>query len=181
MPNPIGPLRVLMIDDNPTDLEFVRNLLCQVPGGRFSFAAVGDLSSGLKLIESGGYDLLLLDLTLPDASGVSAVVSVREIAPALPILVISGSKNPTIAEDVLACGADGYVSKEEVTVERFTKVLKSVLPQHAAGRSDAGRRQLRSGRSSRGRTRTCDPTINSRLLYQLSYAGKSLGNPQEKF
>ena len=131
-----GPLRVLMIDDNPMDLEFVRNLLRQVPDTPISFASVETLESGLEQIATGNYDLVLLDLYLPDAAGVSGIFACRRIAPRLPILVVSASTDPKLERDTVSCGANGFINKGDMTVERFTETLQEVLGKApAAGTS----------------------------------------------
>ncbi len=124
---PARPLRVLMIDDSPLDLEFIRILISQVPGVRFSWASVGTLTSGLARIESANYDLLLLDLNLPDAAGMDGLAAVREVAPELPVVVISGSTDPHVERDVLACGGNAFVCKVGISVEGFTRTLNKVL------------------------------------------------------
>ncbi|MDH3222820.1 MAG: response regulator [Gemmatimonadota bacterium] len=124
---PARPLRVLMIDDSPLDLEFIRILISQVPGVRFSWASVETLNSGLARIQSAHYDLLLLDLNLPDAAGMDGLAAVREVAPDLPVIVISGSTDPHVERDVLTCGGDAFVCKVGISVEKFTIALNKVL------------------------------------------------------
>ena len=87
------PLRVLMVDDSPLDLEFIRILMSQVPGHPLLLGTPWrrwPRRPGPR-IESGAYDLLLiLDLNLPDAAGMDGLAAVREIAPDLPVVVVSG-------------------------------------------------------------------------------------------
>ena len=125
--NPARPLRVLMVDDNPMDLAFIRILISQVPGLRFSWASVMTLSSGLARIESGAYDLLLLDLNLPDAAGMDGLAAVREIAPDLPIVVVSGETDPHVERDVLECGGNAFICKVGISAEGFSETLTRVL------------------------------------------------------
>lgn len=121
------PLRVLMVDDNPLDLEFIRILMSQVPGLRFSWASVETLTSGLARIESGVYDLLILDLNLPDASGMDGLAAVRGIAPDLPVVVVSGVTDPLVEQDVLDFGGDAFISKVGISAEAFNEALTRVL------------------------------------------------------
>ncbi|NNF27175.1 MAG: response regulator transcription factor [Gemmatimonadetes bacterium] len=128
------PLRVLMVDDNPLDLEFIRILMGQVPGLRFSWASVETLNSGLARIESGAYDLLILDLNLPDAAGMDGLAAVREIAPDLPVVVVSGTTDPFIERDVLECGGGAFVCKVGISAEAFNQALTQVLGLEPAAR-----------------------------------------------
>ena len=135
------PLRVLMVDDSPMDLEFVRVLMNQIPGLRYSWTPVKTLFEGLDLIESGACDLLILDLNLPDAGGMDGLAAVREVAPDLPVVVVSGTTDPFVERDVLECGGDAFVCKIGISAEAFREALSRVMglerPKTQQARADA--------------------------------------------
>lgn len=121
------PLRILLIDDNPYDLDYIRSLLERVPSAGFTFVAVGRLDSGLTLIASGNYDVVIADLHLPDAAGLTGVKAIRATAPDVPLLVVTGMSEAASGEEAIDAGADGYLEKGNLTVDVFAEALLDAL------------------------------------------------------
>ena len=74
--------------------------------------ATATCSEALGLLAEARPDVALVDLRLPDATGAEAVVRLRDAAPALPIVVFSIERTPTLIRAVLRAGANGYVTKD---------------------------------------------------------------------
>lgn len=72
---------------------------------------VGTLGDALQLVAAQRVDLVLLDLKLPDASGFSALVTMRKMVPLVPIVVVSGVVDGTLAQVVRSLGADEVLGK----------------------------------------------------------------------
>jgi DNA-binding NarL/FixJ family response regulator len=103
--------RVLIADDHP----LYRDALCAIvpqaiPGARVSEA--GCQSEVCALVSSdAAFDLIILDLSLPGATGLSCLREVRTSAPRTPIIVVSGNDDPRTMSEVVMAGAAGYVPK----------------------------------------------------------------------
>ncbi len=116
--------RVLIVDDNPDNLLMVQAML---EAGGHEAVAVIDSDEGLKRINEGGFDLVLLDLNMPGRSGYDVVALARaherevERAPA-PIVAFSASGSPADVEACLAAGFTAHV-KKPITLQRITEVV----------------------------------------------------------
>jgi DNA-binding NarL/FixJ family response regulator len=103
--------RVLIADDHPLYRDALRAIVPQAfPGARVNEA--GSQSEVCALVTSdGAFDLIVLDLNLPGAAGLSCLREVRASAPLTPIIVVSATDDPRTMSEVLLAGAAGYVPK----------------------------------------------------------------------
>lgn len=117
-PPAAGDLRVLCVEDNPVNLQLVRELLAMRPGVRLRTAVDG--TSGIAAALAEPPDLLLLDLQLPDIEGIEVMRRLRT-APGLAgcrIVALSADAMPDHVEAALAAGFDDYWTKP-IQFERF--------------------------------------------------------------
>jgi diguanylate cyclase (GGDEF)-like protein len=106
-----GTIRVLLIEDNATDAHMAAELLDASSG--FELTHVERLSEATAKLGGGGFDAVLLDLMLPDSSGLATVSSVHDRAPDLPIIVYSGAgaEDDLFAREAVRGGAQDFLSK----------------------------------------------------------------------
>ncbi len=104
---------LLLVEDNPADVDLVRELLEQA-GARFRVERVGLVSEATRRLRSDSVDVVLLDLQLPDATGVACVRAVREVAEDVPIVVLTGTDDEPLAIACLDAGAQDYLRKGEI-------------------------------------------------------------------
>jgi len=100
---------ILVIDDDPAAVKLLQLVL-----GRAGHAVqvARDVSSGKSAALSGGYDLMILDVFLPDGSGLDLLRFLRgELGSTLPVLVLSGYRQSDFMDRAEAAGATGYVTK----------------------------------------------------------------------
>jgi len=109
-----GTEHILLIDDDPTVLKVMQSLIRQW-GYKVSVATNGALA--LELLEKKSYDLVILDLNLPDYSGQKLFLKLREPIDTLPILMISGSPADEETEGLLDTGACNFLRKPFVPNE----------------------------------------------------------------
>lgn len=107
-------MRVLLIEDNPGDVLFIQEQLKEVRRGECELESVSLLSAGLKRLARGGVDVLLTDLGLPDSQGLDTLRRVREQAPDLPIVVLTGNKDDALGLQAVRAGAQDFLCKGEV-------------------------------------------------------------------
>jgi two-component system KDP operon response regulator KdpE len=103
-----GPLRVLIVDDEPAIVRFLRPSL-ESQGYIVSTAA--DARTALDVVRKGAADLLVLDLGLPDMDGLDVVERIRESSAALPIIILSSREKESAKVEALDRGADDYLTK----------------------------------------------------------------------
>jgi len=109
-------IRVLIVEDNPGDADLVAIALAGSTRPRFLISGAATLAKAVEHIRSGaGTDVVLLDLSLPDASGEATVARMRKAAPNLPIVIMTGHDDAEFAERMVAIGAQDYLVKGDAS------------------------------------------------------------------
>jgi len=114
-----GPLRILVVDDEPAILRFLR------PGLMAEGYVVSEANNGretLDLVRRKAADLLVLDLGLPDMDGLDIIRDIRAAGDALPIIVLSSRGDEAAKVKALDLGADDYVTKPFGIEELFARI-----------------------------------------------------------
>jgi len=137
--------RILIVDDHPLTRDALAALLAAN-----GFDVVGQASGGAEAIERAGEllpDLVLLDLTMPEIDGLSALPKVREAAPESEVVVLTASEDDGNLLAAIRLGAAGYLLKSE-PAERIVEFLRGVFHGEAALSGAVARRlfeQVREG------------------------------------
>ena len=84
-------IRVLAVEDNPGDLGLVKDYLFNAEFGQYKIDGIGLVSGALQMLDAGGYDVILLDLNLPDSHGFETFTRIHTKVPQVPIIVLTGS------------------------------------------------------------------------------------------
>ncbi|MEI6520304.1 MAG: diguanylate cyclase [bacterium] len=118
-------LRVLLIEDNPGDQILLKAMINEVDeAGIVISNTVDRLSTGLDLLASGKYDVVLSDLSLPDAIGTESVEKLIELFPDLPIVVLTGNTDQQTAMAAVRKGAQDYLVKGQASGDL---IVRSVI------------------------------------------------------
>ncbi|MBF0168825.1 MAG: PAS domain-containing protein [Alphaproteobacteria bacterium] len=115
------PLNVLLVEDDPGDAALVLAVLRASKAPAFETTHVLSLHLAIEHVRTQATDVVLLDLSLPDATGVDTVTRMRHAAPRLPIVVMTGLDDMRFANRVMELGAQDYLLKDgepEKTVVR---------------------------------------------------------------
>src|SRR5437762_10926464 len=119
---------VLLIEDNPGDARLIREMLAEDPEAPFRLHFAERLSSGLELLsgggESGAPSLVLLDLSLPDSYGLETFAKVYAHSPAVPIIVLTGNDDQTVALSAVKGGAQDYLVKSRLDRELLLRSMQ---------------------------------------------------------
>ena len=109
-------IRILLVDDHPVVRHGIRQILVE----GFKSVSVGeasDVATASSSIRNSAWDVVVLDVTLPGASGLDLLKEIRQMRPALPVLVLSMHPASQFARRVLAAGAMGYLTKDSAPTE----------------------------------------------------------------
>jgi two-component system invasion response regulator UvrY len=115
--------RILLVDDHVV----VRQGLKQILEGALAGAVFADAASGeeaVRNVRAADWDLVILDMSLPDQSGLEVLKELRRLRPKLPVLVLSMYPEEQFAVRALRAGAAGYLTKKTVAAELLTAVRK---------------------------------------------------------
>jgi DNA-binding NarL/FixJ family response regulator len=118
--------RILITDDHP----LVRNGICALLGSALADCEIEEASSlrdAIARLSSGAeFDLVTLDLDLPDAKQLQALTSLRGRFPSVPIAILSASKDPYLARAAVSVGAAGFISKSDHP-DTLVSAVRSIL------------------------------------------------------
>jgi len=105
-------MRVLLVEDNPDDTLIIQEMLSATA---VEIEHASSLSLALEKLTRGDFDLILLDLSLPDARGPGMIGLVRNQSPGIPIVVLSGMSDENAAIQTMDQGAQDYLTKAKST------------------------------------------------------------------
>jgi len=126
------PLKILLIEDSPTDAILMAALLQQVAEFVFEMDHATELAQGVSRLAESSYDAVLLDLGLPDSVGIETYDQLRALAPEkLPIIIISGNEDRTLLTQALNKGADNYLLKDAFDGNRVAIAVLSAIRNRA--------------------------------------------------
>ena len=122
--------RVLLVEDNPDDVLLIDKAL--TASGAWVLLKADRLSTALDTLARAGADAVLLDLSLPDASGVDAVRRIRGTFPLLPLLVLTGLEDEAVGLEALHEGAQDYLLKSQIDGRLLGRALRYAIERTQA-------------------------------------------------
>ena len=132
--------RILLVDDSEQVRRSMRSVLADQIA-EATFGEAGDAAEALAAVSGAPWDLVLLDLSLPDRNGFDALRDMRRQWPALAVVVMSFNREAEYAAAARAAGAAGYVAKGS-SADVIAATVRDALAPPAA-KDDTGRRPQR--------------------------------------
>jgi len=114
---------LLLVEDRPPDLRIAREYLSQARGAKFNVTTASTLAEALDHVVEGKLDIVMLDLTLPDSSGLETFESLHHASQDLPIVVVSGYAEESLAIAAVRQGAQDYLLKESLSSTLLSRSL----------------------------------------------------------
>lgn len=124
---------VLAIDDNPAAIDLLRRLLDEAEGVSIHLESASSLEMGLERLKSGGIDVVLLDILLPDSWGFDAFSSVHRAVPQVPVIIMSGIDDEMVALKMVREGAQDYLIKGEVDSRQLVRAIRCAIERARGG------------------------------------------------
>jgi len=132
-------IRVLLVEDSAADARLIQGMLSVTAEVRFDVTWMDRLSAAQEALSRGGVDVVLLDLFLPDGQGIESFLAIRDAAPTVPVVILSGLDDETVAAQVVHQGAQDYLVKGEADVRLLERALRYAIERNAAERKLAER------------------------------------------
>lgn len=129
-------IRILLVDDHPVVRHGIRTILME----RLRGSVVGEAANAetaLRMVEDGGWDVIVADISLPGMSGLDLVKDLQRLHPSIPALVLSMHPVAQFARRALTAGAAGYITKDSPPEELIMAIEEARRGRRYIGR-DAG-------------------------------------------
>lgn len=146
---------VLLIEDNPGDVRLVSEYLTERFGDDCKLSCATTLAAGLGMLRDRPVDVVLLDLSLPDSSGLQTFIDVQAQAPRTPVVILTGQDDDSQAVEAVRVGAEDYLAKQHADSVVLIRTMR-----HAVQR----RRSANALRESEARYRAIVETAEEGIL-----------------
>ena len=125
-------IRVLLIEDNPGDARLIQEILAEARGSRFEVKWTDRLAAARECLADGEIDLVLLDLSLPDSQGLDTFAKVHTHVPHMPVVVLSGLDDETLAITAVQDGAQDYLVKGQADGHVLVRSIRYAIERKRA-------------------------------------------------
>lgn len=126
-------MKVLLIEDNPDDVFLVEDALKKSRTTPFDLRACGALKEGLEALRSGEFEVILLDLSLPDSFGLETLKRTRSAASTVPVIVMTGDRDENMGLQALKEGAQDYLIKGQIPTQLLTRAIAYAVERERTG------------------------------------------------
>ena len=124
------PVKILLVESDREYLDDLRERLSALRQGELDIEWAGELSEALARLTQGGIDAVLLDLDLPDSSGMVTFERAYAFAPDVPIIVLTDEADEKVAMATVQGGAQDYLVKAEVKASVLARSVRHAIERH---------------------------------------------------
>jgi len=134
-----GQVDLLLVEDNPADATLIERYLTNpsIPAflGETDTTHVESLSAAREALDAGTFDVVLLDLGLPESSGIETLRRVTDLHVTAPIIVLTGLDNTETAVEAIQTGAQDFLPKGDLDGDRLARSLRYAIERHKQERA----------------------------------------------
>jgi DNA-binding Lrp family transcriptional regulator/CheY-like chemotaxis protein len=121
---------ILLIEDNKADVRLIKELLKNSEDFKFELESNPRLTESINLIKTNNYDIILLDLTLPDSDRESTLQNVLSVTHEIPIIILTGLDDKDFALKSLQNGAQDYIVKDDLNGSILIRAILYAIERH---------------------------------------------------
>jgi len=124
------PIRVLLIEDNPGDIRLIQEMIKDVGYNKFELIIKENLTDGIQSLSENEFQVILLDLSLPDSFGLDTFTRILDKAPETPIIILTGTDDQELAVEAVKSGAQDYLVKIMVNTTLLERSIYYAIERH---------------------------------------------------
>jgi PAS domain S-box-containing protein len=129
-----GKMKILLVEDNPGDARLIQEMVKQAGAAQYELVVEGTLEGALSSLRKGSFNMVLLDLNLPDSSGIATMKSIQRNASHIALIVITGLSDDAIAIESLKMGAEDFLVKGKFDGSLLVRSLRYAIERKRAGK-----------------------------------------------
>lgn len=122
-----SPIKLLAVEDDPSLSFVLEEALAHTREAEIDATMASTLAEALRQLGRQAFQLVILDLSLPDSDGIETLSRVREQQPEVPIIVLTGNDDPEVAHRIVELGVDDYLLKGEVGSHRLIDAIRAAV------------------------------------------------------
>ncbi|BAU15576.1 multi-sensor hybrid histidine kinase [Leptolyngbya sp. NIES-3755] len=163
-------IKVLLVEDNAAESRLLQEILKHTVLQEFYLAPVQRIGDAIAQLRSEHFDVILLDLTLPDSTGLDSIDAINQESPTLPIVVLTNTNDDELAVRAVRHGAQDYLVKRQITPDTLIRSIRYAIERKQAS---VALQEANEVLEERIRERTIDlETANRRLQEEIDRAQK---------
>ena len=120
-------IKILLVEDNPADADLLAELLEVSVGVEWELVSVEFLREAIAHLGKQPFDVVLLDLSLPDSRGLETLTRLLEVAPDTAMVVMTGLDDEDLALDSVRLGAQDYIVKGQITAQLLVRTIRYAI------------------------------------------------------
>ncbi|WP_225913741.1 hybrid sensor histidine kinase/response regulator [Leptolyngbya ohadii] len=163
-------VKVLLVEDNTAELRLLQEILKNTVYKRFYLSPAKRMSEAIAYLRAEEFDIVLLDLTLPDSTGLDSLDTIIRESPHLPIVVLTNTNNDELAIQAVRQGAQDYLVKRQINPDSLIRSIQYAIERKQAS---VALHEANEILEERIQARTIElETANQRLQQEISRAQK---------
>lgn len=123
-------INLLLVEDNPMDARLVIEAVQDTNDESFELDQVNRFEDAIDHLKSGNYQVIILDLNLPDSHGLETYERMRKLFPNIPIVIFTGDQDETTAFNALQEGIEFYLIKSKLDAYLLKQVLRYAIKKN---------------------------------------------------
>jgi diguanylate cyclase (GGDEF)-like protein len=124
------PVEILLVENNPSDVRLFRKSLTKAGTDKYKLTCTRQLGETIKRLDEKQFDIVIMDLSLPDSEGLNTFVSIRTHAPKVPVILLTSRYDEDLAVRTLQSGAQDYLIKGQVNGSMLSRSIRYAIERH---------------------------------------------------
>jgi len=150
-------IKVLLVEDSPSDARLVQSGLEEATAGDFKVTWVERLDTAMEKLRQEPFDVVLIDLGLPDSFGRDTFLRLMEAAPMLPLIVLTGAADEALGAEAIHSGVEDYLVKGSVDGKAMGRAIRYAVERKRV--KDAGERISKELQRRAGELKTANESL----------------------